>query len=59
MTIPKDNIKTHLTALIPDTEKYRVVYTTDTDVRNGVYNSNPTDLTKVTAVKYVLMNPLF
>ncbi|WP_237449415.1 hypothetical protein [Staphylococcus lugdunensis] len=25
VTIPKDNIKTHLTALIPDTEKYRVV----------------------------------
>ena len=58
VTIPKDNIKTNLTALIPDTEKYRVVYTTDTDVRNGVYNSNPTDLTKVTAVKYVFDEPL-
>ncbi|PNZ84951.1 YSIRK signal domain/LPXTG anchor domain surface protein [Staphylococcus petrasii] len=58
VTIPKDNVKTNLTALVPDTDKYRVVYTTDSDVQNGTYTSNPTDLTKVTAVKYVFDTPL-
>ncbi|WP_226386076.1 MucBP domain-containing protein [Staphylococcus sp. Marseille-Q1834] len=58
VTIPKDNVKTNLTALVPDTTKYRVVYTTDSDVQNGTYTSNPTDLTKVTAVKYVFDTPL-
>ncbi|PNZ65684.1 YSIRK signal domain/LPXTG anchor domain surface protein, partial [Staphylococcus croceilyticus] len=58
VTIPKDNVKTNLTALVPDTAKYRVVYTTDSDVQHGSYTSNPTDLTKVTAVKYVFDTPL-
>ncbi|PTE68237.1 YSIRK signal domain/LPXTG anchor domain surface protein [Staphylococcus devriesei] len=58
VTIPKDHVQTTLAEKIPDTSKYRVVYTTDTDVKNGTYTSNPTDLSKVTAVKYVFDIPL-
>ncbi|PTF03593.1 YSIRK signal domain/LPXTG anchor domain surface protein [Staphylococcus devriesei] len=58
VTIPKDNVQTTLAEKVPDTSKYRVVYTTDSDVKNGTYTANPSDLSKVTAVKYVFDIPL-
>ncbi|RIL71312.1 YSIRK-type signal peptide-containing protein [Staphylococcus devriesei] len=58
VTIPKDNVETTLTELIPNTDKYHVVYTTDSDVTNGTYTTAPTDLTKVTAVKYIFNTTL-
>ena len=58
VTIPKDNVQTTLTETLPNTDKYHVVYTTDSDVINGTYTATPTDLSKVTAIKYVFDTPL-
>ena len=50
--------KTELVEKIPDGANYKVLYTTDSDVKNGTYGEAPADLSRVTAVRYQFTSPL-
>ena len=44
--------------LVYESSKQFLVYTTDTDVKNGTYGEAPSDLSAVTAVRYKFNSPL-
>lgn len=56
--VPSGKFRTTLVDRIPDGTNYRVVYTTDSNVKTGTYGEAPSDLSQVTAVKYVFTTPL-
>ena len=56
--VPSGKFRTTLVDKIPDGTNYRVVYTTDANVKTGTYGEAPSDLSQVTAVKYVFTTPL-
>ena len=56
--VPSGKFRTTLVDKIPDGTNYRVVYTTDANVKTGTYGEAPSDLSQVTAVKYMFTTPL-
>ena len=58
VSVPKGQFKTELVEKIADGANYKVLYTTDTDVKNGTYGEAPSDLSAVTAVRYKFNSPL-
>ena len=58
VSVPNGQFKTELVEKIPDGVNYKVLYTTDTDVKNGTYGEAPSDLSTVTAVRYKFNSPL-
>ena len=58
VSVPKGQFKTELVERIADGANYKVLYTTDTDVKNGTYGEAPSDLSAVTAVRYKFNSPL-
>ena len=56
--VPSGKFRTTLVDKIPDGTNYRVVYTTDSNVKTGTYGEAPSDLSQVTAVKYMFTTPL-
>ena len=58
VSVPNGQFKTELVEKIPDGVNYKVLYTTDTDVKNGTYGEAPSDLSAVTAVRYKFNSPL-
>ena len=58
VSVPKGQFKTELVEKIADGANYKVLYTTDTDVKNGTYGEAPSDLSTVTAVRYKFNSPL-
>ena len=58
VSVPKGQFKTELVEKIADGANYKVLYTTDSDVKNGTYGEAPTDLSQVTAVRYKFTTPL-
>ena len=58
VSVPNGMFKTELVEKIPDGTNYKVLYTTDSDVKNGTYGEAPADLSQVTAVRYKFTSPL-
>jgi len=58
VSVPNGMFKTELVEKIPDGANYKVLYTTDSDVKNGTYGEAPADLSQVTAVRYKFTAPL-
>ena len=58
VSVPNGQFKTELVEKIPDGANYKVLYTTDADVKNGNYGDAPSDLSTVTAVRYKFNSPL-
>ena len=58
VSVPNGQFKTELVEKIPDGTNYKVLYTTDADVKNGTYGDAPSDLSTVTAVRYKFNSPL-
>ena len=56
--VPSGKFRTTLVDKILDGTNYRVVYTTDANVKTGTYGEAPSDLSQVTAVKYMFTTPL-
>ena len=57
VSVPNGVFKTELVEKIPDGANYKVLYTTDSDVKNGTYGEAPADLSQVTAVRYKFTSP--
>ena len=58
VSVPQGAYKAALAEKVPDGANYKVVYTTDANVKTGTYGEAPTDLSAVTAVRYVFNSPL-
>ena len=58
VSVPQGAYKAVLAEKVPDGANYKVVYTTDANVKTGTYGEAPTDLSAVTAVRYVFTSPL-
>ena len=58
VSVPQGAYKAALAEKVPDGANYKVVYTTDANVKTGTYGEAPTDLSAVTAVRYVFTSPL-
>ena len=58
VSVPNGMFKTELVEKIPDGTNYKVLYTTDSNVKNGTYGEAPADLSQVTAVRYKFTAPL-
>lgn len=57
VSVPNGVFKTELVEKILDGPNYKVLYTTDSDVKNGIYGEAPADLSQVTAVRYKFTSP--
>ena len=58
VSIPNGSYKAVLAEKIPNGSNYKVLYTTDENPKSGTYGEAPSDLGKVTAVRYVFNSPL-
>lgn len=58
VSIPNGSYKAVLAEKIQNGSNYKVLYTTDENTKSGTYGEAPSDLGKVTAVRYVFNSPL-